>query len=262
MESTLRGSQASWPISVNSDVDPRDTIFAEADTNRNQRQGSMSMSASLDRSLQYPEIHATSDIAVLSTLSNNYSLPTAVQCQERSSIETPRHSRNLGAGPTAALSRSPQIPSEDRFRCNICGLDFAQRQGVTRHYREVHEDSLCLHCEGFVWHRRHQLRVHLEERHPDVHLHTALAEATRRRRRATIKNRIQGQQYFPTAIEYDRSRWGEHLPQPLTPLPQAARRREYAFELTLFDTTYAYVAFSSTESHVPPPNAVNVPFRG
>jgi hypothetical protein len=82
----------------------------------------------------------------------------------------------------------------------------------------VHEVSLCLHCSGFEWHRRHQLKEHLEEQHPDIHVPAALAEATRYRRRATmIKNRLRGQQAFPPVIEYDR--WGldEHLPQPPTP---------------------------------------------
>jgi hypothetical protein len=166
----------------------------------------------------------------------------------------------------AASSRSPLKPSEDRYRCSICGSDFAQKRGVTRHHRDVHEVSLCLHCSGFEWHRRHQLKEHLEEQHPDVHVPAALAEATRYRRRATM---IKRRMHFPPAIEYYRWSWGEHLPQPLTPpLPPVlevtlgTRRREYARELESFDATYAHVAFSSTEERAPPPNAVDVPFWG
>lgn len=112
--------------------------------------------------------------------------------------------------PAAAVSsRSPLKPSEDRYRCSICNLYFAQKRGVTRHYRDVHEVSLCLYCSDFEWHRRHKLKEHLEEQHPDIHVPTALVEATRYRRKATMmKNRLQGQQYC---------RWssGEHSPQPL-----------------------------------------------
>jgi hypothetical protein len=125
-----------------------------------------------------------------------------------------QQSQNSGNGPMAASSRSPLKPSEDRYRCSICGSDFAQKRGVTRHHRDVHEVSLCLHCSGFEWHRRHQLKEHLEEQHPDVHVPAALAEATRYRRRATM---IKRRMHFPPAIEYYRWSWGEHLPQPLTP---------------------------------------------
>ncbi|KAF8496817.1 hypothetical protein F5888DRAFT_366972 [Russula emetica] len=240
-------------------------IFAKADTNRNWRQGGMSMNVPLDHSLQYTETHATSDFLVPSTLPDNYSLPTVVQYQERASTEILQQSQNSGAGPTATSSRSPRKP---RHRCSICRLDFAQKRGVTRHYRDVHEVSLCLHCSGFKWHRRHQLKEHLQEQHPDIHVPAALAEATRYRRRATIiSNSLQGQQAFPPAIEFDRSRWGEHLLQPLPPplLPvlegtNVTRRREFARELALFDATYAHVAFSSTEVRMPPPNSVDVSF--
>jgi hypothetical protein len=154
----------------------------------------------------------------------------------------------------------------------------------------VHEVSLCLHCSGFEWHRRHQLEEHLEEQHPDVHVPAALAEATRYRRWATmIETRLQRQQAFPPAIEYYRWSRGEHLPQPLTPplppvldvthisspavscvaydpqpptITNVTRGREYDHELALFDATYTHVAFSYTEARAPPPNAVDVSFWG
>jgi hypothetical protein len=89
LNSTLRGSQGSSPASVNSNEGPRDNIFAEADTNRNRRQGGMSMNAPLDHSLQYTEIQTTSDFSVLSSLPDDYSLPTVVPYQERASTEIP-----------------------------------------------------------------------------------------------------------------------------------------------------------------------------
>jgi hypothetical protein len=155
------------PASANSSEDPRSNIFAEADTNRNWRQGGMSINAPLDQNPQYTEIL--------------------------------QQSQNLGNGPTAASSSSPLKPGEIRYRCSICGLDFKQKRGVTRHHRDVHEVSLCFHCSGFEWHRRHELKNHLEEQHPDIHVPAALAEATRYRRRATmIKKQPTGTTSFPS----------------------------------------------------------------
>jgi hypothetical protein len=84
--------------------------------------------------------------------------------------------------------------SQGRYSCSICGLDFAQRQGVTRHHRDVHEVSSCTHCPDFKWYRPHQLRKHLEEKHPDIDLPASLGEVTRSRRKATkIENRLRRQ---------------------------------------------------------------------
>jgi hypothetical protein len=145
----------------------------------------------------------------------------------------------------------------------VCGLCYEQKSGVTRHHRDVHEFSLCLHCSGFKWHRRHELRKHLEEQHPDVHVPAALAEATGYHRRATmIKNRQQGQPLPPVldathvsspAVAYD--------PRPEPTMPTTSngrRRREYSPELALFVAAYAHVAFSPTVRRAPPPNSVDV----
>ena len=250
------------------------------------------MNAPVDHSLQYTESDMTSGISTPSTLPDDYHLPTVVQYgQERASTEILKHWKyqNLGNGPMAASSRLPQKreapPSQDRFWCNICGRDFAQKQGVNRHQRDAHEVSPCLHCCGFEWHRRHQLKEHLEEQHPDIHLPAALAEVTRRRRRDTmIKNRLHGQQASPPAIEYNQWSWGEHLPKPLTPplppvleathtsspeptmptITNVTRRHERVHESALFDSTYAHLGFFSTEERAPlaAPNAMDVSFLG
>jgi hypothetical protein len=293
LNSTLLGSQSS--ASANSKGDPRGNNFAEADTNRNRPQGGMSMNTPLEHSdsLLYTEIHTTSasDVSALPVgVPDNYCLPTVVQDQERVSTEMPRRSPNLAKGPTAASSRSRSKPVKPR-RCHICRKDFSQTQGVARHIRDVHEVWFCPRC-GFEWHRSHQLRKHLEEQHPDVHLDAALTEAKNYRRWDTItKNRPQGQQAFPLAIEYDRRSLGEHLPQQLTPpfppalefthassptvssvassydpppepmmptIMNVTRRRELepARELELFDAAYTH-DFFSTEERAPPPNAFN-----
>ena len=194
----------------------------------------MPMNAPLDHSPQYTETHATSDFSVPSALPDNCSSPpTAVQYQERASTEIPQEfqRQDLRKGRRAASLRSfskpvkaPPNRREDRPRCSICGLGYKQKSGVTRHHRDVHEVSLCLLCSGFEWHRRHQLRGHLEEQHPDVHVPAALAEATRHRRRATmLKSRQQEQQAFPPVIAYD----PQHEPT-MQGTTNMRRRREYS----------------------------------
>jgi hypothetical protein len=151
------------------------------------------------------------------TLPDNYSQPIDVQYQERASTDILQRSRNLENGPTAASSRLPRKPSEERFRCSICPRNYSQERLVTRHFRDVHEVSFCPHCK-FKWHRSHRLREHLEEQHPDIDHRATLTEITRRRYRATtIKRRQKGQQAFPHAIGYDRRSWCQHPPRPLTP---------------------------------------------
>lgn len=256
---TLRGSHGSGFVSVISNEDSRDNIVAEADINRNLRQGSMSMNT-LDHGPQYPKIHTTSDPSVLSAIPDSYSLPTVVPYQERASKQILQQPQNLGNDPTGASSRSPLKP--DRFRCSVCGLDFAQKRGVTRHYRDVHEVSLCLHCSGFKWHRRHELQGHLEEEHPDVHVPAALADATRYRRRATMsKNRRQEQQYY---------QWGlnEPLPQPLTPplppAPEVTHVSSPAMSCVTYDPPPELIITNVTrrQDRAPPRNAVDVPSWG
>jgi hypothetical protein len=134
-------------------------IFAEADTNRNRGQGDMA-------------------------LPDNYSQPIDVQYQERASTDILQRSRNLGNGPTAASSRSLRKPSKKRYGCSICTRNYSQKRGVTRHFRDVHEDSFCPHCK-FRWHRHHQLKEHLEEQHPDILHRRTLRETTMCRRMAT-----------------------------------------------------------------------------
>jgi hypothetical protein len=71
----------------------------------------------------------------------------------------------------------------------------------------VHEVSLCILCHDYEWHRRHQLKEHLQQQHPDVDLPAALCEVTRSRRKATvIKTRQRQQRASPADNEH--ARWG------------------------------------------------------
>jgi len=168
-----------------------------------QHEPTMPTMINVTRRREYARELALFDATYAHVAFSSTEVPTVAPYQERPSTEIQilQQPQIFGNGPTAGPSRSPLNPSEDRYRCDICGLDFKQKRGVTRHCRDVHEFSLCLLCSGFEWHRRHQLKEHLEEQHPDIHVPAALAEATRYRRRATmIRNRRQGQQAFPPAI--------------------------------------------------------------
>ena len=176
---------------------------------------------------------------------------------------------------TAASSRMHRKPngrrktstSPKRFPCNICGLDFAQTQGVTRHQRRAHQpSSLCWICNEFRWSRPYQLTDHLKSQHPDIHLPPSLLTAvTKRRRRATLTRSrfVRRQQTLPPT-----------MPQPPTPPlptglelihisspsvscvaydPQHKPILPASKEVELFD---ARVAFLFTEGYPQPPNAV------
>ena len=109
---------------------------------------------------------------------------------------TSRDRRNqiykTGKGPAASSLRSCQPDGElnapnGRYRCSICGLGYAQLQGLTRHLRETHEASFCIYCNDFKWGRPYRLREHIKKRHPGVDPSVALEEATKTRRRTMIK---------------------------------------------------------------------------
>ena len=144
--------------------------------------------------------------------------------------------------PQGGIRGAPQA----RYRCNICGLGYAQEQGVTRHRRDVHEANLCRYCKHFKWHRRHQLEKHLQEQHPDIDLLVALREATRSRRKAAIiKNHRQG----PVSPHIENVRWNgiEHWPRLAMPLPAATK--------ITTTTSSSFLAMSNVDCHLKPESA-------
>jgi hypothetical protein len=72
----------------------------------------------------------------------------------------------------------------------------------------VHEINLCLICNDFRWGRRYQLKKHLREQHPGINLDATLREATRCRRKATMKKKSLRQQQASLSH-------GEPLPRSL-----------------------------------------------
>ena len=106
-------------------------------------------------------------------------------------------------------SRSSRRPGgrrgarQGRYWCSICRLNYKQKQGLTRHHRDVHEVSLCMYCSDFEWHRRHQLKKHLEEQHTNVDISAALSETTKSRRTATKIKTFPRRQRDSPANEHD-----------------------------------------------------------
>jgi len=111
--------------------------------------------------------------------------------QQKAQHDQPQKFQKAGNGPTATSWRSGRQPTtihgapRCRYLCSICGKGYAQRQGVTRHQREVHKTNLCRHCPTFEWGRPYLLREHLERCHPDIDPDVELEEVKRNSHRAT-----------------------------------------------------------------------------
>jgi hypothetical protein len=155
------------------------------------------MSVSLGRAHQSPLVHSTS-----SNLPSSSTLPviscwrTVVQDKGRRIPKRPHRLQKTDTDPAATSSQSsPSLRpgeklevSQGRYSCNICNLDYAQSQGLTRHQCEKHNARLCIYCRKFAWGRPYLFRKHLVKRHPGIDPDAAIDEAARIRRSATIKS--------------------------------------------------------------------------
>ena len=267
LKSILRESEGSFLIPIASNEDPRENIFPGGDPNCNWHQEGVSTNAP-NYGNRYTNVHTTSIFPVPSSLQSISRAPTIVPYQEQSASRGQLEQLyKWGKGTPAVSSRSSRLPGgnrgapQRRYICSTCGQSYAQQRGVTRHHRDVHEASFCMHCRNFKWHRHHQLKEHLEEQHPDVNLFVALSEATRSRRNATItSNRLRRQRAPLHAIEH--ARWGsvESRPRRSMPPPHArakiapASNRDNARKLEPPDAqaVYAHGAFQSTKEHALP----------
>jgi hypothetical protein len=274
LKSILRGSEGSLLTSITSNQGPRDNIFRGGDTNYNWHQEGVSTNA-LDYGNRYTHTHTTSDFSVPSTLQSVSRASTIVPYQEqrasRGQLEQLYKTRKV---PVAASSRSSRRPGGNRgalqgkYVCSTCGRRYAQQSGVTRHHRDVHEVSFCMHCRNFKWHRHHQLKEHLARQHPDVDLLVALGEATRSRRKATMtSNRIRRHRAHLHATEH--ARWGSIESRPGRSMPPPARAKitsvsnlEDARKLELQNAVYAHTAFPSIKEHAPLATDLGMSARG
>ena len=239
-----------------SNEDQRDTRAnaATVDINRNGRQGGMVTNTpqALGHGHRYTGIHTTTyNDSVPSALPRISYQPAVVPYQEQSTPRDElRESHETGMGPTAASSWAPlSQATQARFWCSICGLCYAQEQGVTRHHRDVHEASLCKYCKRFKWHRRHQLEKHLQEQHPDIDLSAALREATRSRRRATIIKNHRQRRVSPS-IENVRLDDIEHRPRLAMPPPLPAATKTTTASLSAMSNVDCYLQPGSAETAI------------
>lgn len=75
--------------------------------------------------------------------------------------------------------------AEKPYQCRFCRVSFAQRQGLTRHSKDMHSPkNRCDFCVKFTWPqgRRYVYRKHLQEEHPGFVSPSVGANPIRRRR--------------------------------------------------------------------------------
>ena len=197
-----------------------DVDLVDEGMDRNQPQ----KSAHLGHGHQYTRVHATSNPSARSILQGISSKPTAVQYQEESaSRDTSKKLQKSGNVPEKASSQSSPTPagiggalSKKPYPCDICGKRYAQRQGVRRHYREIHgHPNSCSYC-NFEWSRPYLYRDHLKTKHRDVVSDAAQDEDTSTSYR--VANASPPQQQPVLTLTPERQRGGtETWRCPLTP---------------------------------------------
>jgi len=199
---------------------------------------SQGRSASLYQGHRYTPADTTSNLSAPSILTGFPSTSTAVQYKEGASRNQPIQSSKTRYRRTTAPSRSSGRPigacemPKRSYSCTICGEEYAQSQGVMRHYRTEHSPSACLFSDcDFTWGRPEHYRSHLAKRHglEDTIVDGILGKPAGSRRKTTIIGR-----------DLPQNRWRQAKPlwRPLAPpLPSA--------------TTMPHVPseFSSTEDH-------------
>lgn len=158
----------------------------------------MSRGVSLGHTHQSTPAHPTSSNLSAQSISTHPVIScgqTVVQDKERRVPERPHRFQKTETYPAASLSRSsPSLRpgekpgvSQGRYSCSICKLDYAQRQGLTRHQCEKHKARLCIYCREFAWGRPYIFRKHLVKHHPGIDPDAAIDEAARNRRSVTIR---------------------------------------------------------------------------
>ena len=188
------------------------TAIPKMDSTRNWCHERAPMSVPRNQGHEFTGVHKTLDTSVPSALPGFPGTPTVVQSQQKSLRNLPHQFQQMRKGRVATSSRSSQPqadvhdPPRRQHMCNICGKEYAQRQGLTRHHRAKHEASLCIHCHEFKSGRPYlrRLREHLERQHPEVDPNAAVEVVKRNGRRATYLARGPAPSYPITA----------HVPTP------------------------------------------------
>jgi len=226
---------------------------AEVDTTHNSSQHSVTTSTSLDQSHLYKHVADTGpNFSASSTLLIMPSTSTVGQHEEGKSRNQPIQSPQTTKKRATASSRSSGRPTgahkapKQSYTCTICGEEYAQMQGFTRHYRTKHHPSSCLLCD-FKWGRPEHYRNHLTKRHGlDVGVVDGiLGKPAGSRRRSTIIGRDLPQNVSPPAIKHDRQTQ-----------PKPRQRRLMPPLSSVTKITHVPSAFLSTEALDRPANDV------
>ncbi|SRR6266478_311040 len=222
-------------------------------TTHNSSQDRLPTSAFLYQGHQYTPADTTSNLSAPPILTAPPSTSTVVRYEEGASRNQPIKSSKTRNRRTTAPSRSSGQPTgacetpKQSYSCPTCGKEYAQTQGVMRHYRTQHRPSACLFSDcDFKWGRPEHYRSHLTRRHglEDAIVDGILGKPAGSRSRTTIIGRDLPQNVSP-AIKHDQRRQAKPRWRPLAPPFTSA-------------TKIAHVpsAFSSTEDHAQPPNDV------
>jgi hypothetical protein len=184
------------------------------------------MNARLGHGHQYTRIHTTSNPSAPSTPPGISSKPTAVQylgdSASRDRFRKSQKSSSQSSRPPASIGGSL---SKGPYPCDICGKKYAQRQGIRRHYRSIHDHrNSCSYCD-FEWSRPYLYRAHLKTKHCDAVSDAAQDsdEATWTSHRvANTANSPQQQPVLTLIPEHGQRGSTETWWCPLTPPPSAA----------------------------------------
>jgi hypothetical protein len=193
------------------------------------------MNARLGHGHQYTHIHITSNPSEPSIPQGVSSKPTAVPyLGESASGDRSQKLQKSGKVPKKASSQSSRSPagiggalSKGPYACDLCGKTYAQRQGVTRHYREIHDHPNSCSYSGcdFKWTRPYLNRAHLKTKHRDVVSDAAQDDSEAMwtsYRVANTASSPQQQPVFTLTPEHDQRGGTKTWWCPLTPPPFAA----------------------------------------
>ena len=145
------------------------------------------MNARLGHGEQYTRIHTASNPSAPSIPQGISSKPTVLRyLGDSASSDRSQKSRKSRSVPEKASSQSRSLATagiggtlgQGPYPCDICGKRYAQRQGVRRHFRAIHDHlNSCLYCD-FTWSRPYLYKAHLKTKHRNVVSDMTQNEAT------------------------------------------------------------------------------------
>lgn len=175
---------------------------------------------------QYTRLHTTSTPSAPSIPQDISTSPVLQYQGGKAPRDRPQKLQKIGNLCEKASSQSSRRPAgigrvpRGPYPCNICGKQYAQPQGVGRHYRAKHGHfNSCLYC-NFKWSRPYLYKAHLKNKHR-VAFDDVEQEGTRHRV-ANTANPPQQQPVLTLTPENGQQGRTETSGRPLTPSQLAA----------------------------------------